>query len=103
MWEQDQKRPAYEKLVVLSKTMPMVLDTRVHRYLAVAKATRMGSFSSLEMACREVDQRATVYRGTIWVETPMAHTESYVIDLVRDRIYERAARQVETGCDPVLS
>jgi len=92
MWEQDQRRLAYEKLVALSKTMPMILDTRVHRYLAVARATRVGCFSTLEMACGEVDLRVSVYRDTFWGETPMAHTESYVIDLVRDKIYERMPR-----------
>ena len=93
----------YEALRELSRSQGRLLDTRRHRFLAVANGRQLGCFSTLAMAFGEVDERIKPYRGTDWQETPVAHTDNYVIDLVGDRIYERVAAHVPVTSPAVAS
>jgi hypothetical protein len=102
MMENRSLRLSYEKLRILSVGEPF-LNIHVHRYMAVAKGARLGCFSTIEMACREVDERATAYRDTWWSGTPVARGTSYVVDLVAGQTYERVRQGVRSESEPTLA
>jgi hypothetical protein len=81
----------FSLLRLVKQGQGMDLDIHVHRYAAIAKGARLGFFSTIEMACREVDERVSAYRDTFWSGTPAAHGTSYVVDLVAGQTYERVS------------
>ena len=97
-------RPEYDGLLKLWKQgQGANLDIHVHRYLAVAKGSRLGCFSTIEMACREVDERVTAYRDTSWSGTPTPRGTSYVVDLVAGQTYERVGQAARAEPEPTLA
>jgi hypothetical protein len=84
-------RIEYTRLLKLAqKGCGRMLDTHVHRYLAVVKTRRAGMYSTLELACRVVDEGDRQPKpGMFWGLCPAAQGESYVVDLVAGQIYER--------------
>jgi hypothetical protein len=82
-------RLSYEKLRS-TNVVRLVLNIHVHRYMAVAKNMRIGCFSTLGMACLEVDNRRQHASNSSWLETcNRTRSESYVMDMVGGKVYER--------------
>lgn len=98
-------RPEYDGLLRLLKQGQGVhLDIHVHRYMAVAKNHRIGYFSSLGMACLEVDNRRQFRCPSCWEETVnWPRPESYVIDLVGGKVYERVGQGSRAESEPTLA
>jgi hypothetical protein len=80
------------------------LDIHVHRYFAVAKNLRVGYYSTLAMAFQEVDNRRQFRCPSYWEATAnWPRPESYVIDLVTGKVYERVAQGSRAGSEPTLA
>ena len=84
----------YEALLDLAeRDQGSALDLNHHRYKAVANRICVGFYSSLKLACGEVDAAAPL-SGSTWeqLDAP-SDLVNYVLDVVANRVFVRVVIQ----------